>query len=56
MSDRVEIKIDKAEINRQKDIMLRLKENNSMEYQKNGKHKRYSVITLGCQQNVSDSP
>ena len=55
MSERKEIKIDKADLDRQKDIMLRLKENNSMEYQKNGKHKRYSVITLGCQQNVSDS-
>jgi tRNA-2-methylthio-N6-dimethylallyladenosine synthase len=55
MSERKEIKIDKAELNRQKEIMLRLKENNNMEYQKNGKHKRYFVITFGCQQNVSDS-
>lgn len=55
MSERKEIKIDKAELNRQKEVMLRIKENNSMDYQKSGKHKRYFVITLGCQQNVSDS-
>lgn len=55
MGERKEIKIDKAELDRQKGIMQRLNENNSMEYQKNGKHKRYYVITFGCQQNVSDS-
>lgn len=55
MGERKEVKIDQTELQRQKEIMLRLKENNNMEYQKNGKHKKYLVITFGCQQNVSDS-
>jgi tRNA-2-methylthio-N6-dimethylallyladenosine synthase len=55
MSDRKEIKIDQVDLNKQKEIMLRLKENNDMEYQKNGMHKNYYMITFGCQQNVSDS-
>ena len=55
MSERKDLKIDKAELNRQKEIMLRLKENNNMLYQTSGEHKRYFIITLGCQQNVSDS-
>ena len=55
MNEKKDIKIDHAELNRQKEIMQRLKENNMMEYQNNGKQKRYFVITFGCQQNVSDS-
>ncbi|MGB7604412.1 MAG: tRNA (N6-isopentenyl adenosine(37)-C2)-methylthiotransferase MiaB [Lutisporaceae bacterium] len=55
MSERKDVQIDLSEIQRQKEIMLRLKENNSIDYQKSGKHKHYLVITFGCQQNVSDS-
>jgi tRNA-2-methylthio-N6-dimethylallyladenosine synthase len=55
MSERKELKIDSVDLIKQKDIMLRLRENNNMEYQKNGKHKNYFMITFGCQQNVSDS-
>lgn len=55
MSDRKEVKIDGSTLLRQKEIMQRLKENNNMEYQKNGKYKKYLIITFGCQQNVSDS-
>lgn len=55
MGERKEVQIDLKEIQRQKEIMLRLKENNSIDYQKSGKYKHYFVMTLGCQQNVSDS-
>lgn len=55
MSERKEVKIDSAELQQQKEIMLRLKENNDIDYQKTGKHKHYHIITFGCQQNVSDS-
>lgn len=55
MSERKDVQIDLSEIQRQKEIMLRLKENNSIDYQKSGKHKHYLVITFGCQHNVADS-
>ncbi len=55
MGERKEIKIDNSELQRQRDIMLRLRENNGMEYQKSGRQQRYYVVTFGCQQNVSDS-
>lgn len=55
MSERKEIQIDLQELEKQKEITQRLKENNDMHYQKSGRHKRYHVITFGCQQNVSDS-
>ncbi len=48
-------KIDKDELLRQKQITLRIRENNEIEHLKTGKQKFMHVITFGCQQNNSDS-
>lgn len=47
--------IDREELQRQKEITRRIRENNELEYQKTGKTKYMHVITFGCQQNNSDS-
>ena len=49
------LNINLEELQRQKEITLRIKHNNLMEEQKTGKKKRMHVITFGCQQNNSDS-
>ncbi|SHI94124.1 tRNA (N6-isopentenyl adenosine(37)-C2)-methylthiotransferase MiaB [Lutispora thermophila] len=43
------------EIAKQNEIILRIKENNDMEYNKTGRVKYAKVITYGCQQNNADS-
>jgi len=48
-------KVNNAEMERQKQIALRIRENNDIEKLKTGKQKRMHVITFGCQQNNSDS-
>lgn len=55
MGERKVVHVDSSLIERQREIMLRIRENNSIDYQRSGNHKYYQVITLGCQQNVSDS-
>jgi tRNA-2-methylthio-N6-dimethylallyladenosine synthase len=56
MSERKALeKIDKEELLRQKQITLRIRENNELENLKTGKSKLMHVITFGCQQNNSDS-
>ncbi|MHB1391809.1 MAG: tRNA (N6-isopentenyl adenosine(37)-C2)-methylthiotransferase MiaB [Clostridia bacterium] len=48
-------KIDNDELLKQKQITLRIRENNELEHLKTGKQKLMHVITFGCQQNSSDS-
>lgn len=55
MGERKELQLGSEELQRQKEVMLRIRENNSIDYQRSGNHKYYHVITFGCQQNVSDS-
>lgn len=47
--------IDKEELLKQKQITLRIRENNELEKQRTGKQKYMHIITFGCQQNNSDS-
>lgn len=53
MSERKET--EQIELQKQKEIVKRIRDNNNLEYQRNGKNKTYFVITFGCQQNESDS-
>ncbi|MGE5676969.1 MAG: tRNA (N6-isopentenyl adenosine(37)-C2)-methylthiotransferase MiaB [Pseudomonadota bacterium] len=56
MSERKTPKIiDKEELLKQKQITLRIRENNDLEKQRTGKEKYMHIITFGCQQNNSDS-
>lgn len=55
MSDRKKIYIEQDTLNNQKKIIDRIRENNEIEYNKNGKEKFYRIITYGCQQNNADS-
>ncbi len=55
MLDRKKIYIEQDVLNRQRDIIDRIRENNEIEYHKNGKEKFYHIITYGCQQNNADS-
>lgn len=48
-------RIDSKELMKQKQITLRIRENNELEHLKTGRQKRMHVITFGCQQNNSDS-
>ena len=47
--------IDREELLKQRQITLRIRENNEMEKQRTGKQKYMHIITFGCQQNNSDS-
>jgi tRNA-2-methylthio-N6-dimethylallyladenosine synthase len=55
MSERKITVVNPTEMERQKSIMLRIKENNDIDYQKSGSDKTFHIITFGCQQNSSDS-
>lgn len=46
---------DAVDIQIQKEISDRIRQNNELEHLKTGKQKRMHVITFGCQQNESDS-
>lgn len=47
--------LDEEEMQKQREIMHRIKENNELEKFKTGRQKLMHIITYGCQQNVSDS-
>ena len=55
MSERKTVVVDQADIDKQKEVLLRIRENNEIEYNKSGKRKYMHVITFGCQQNNADS-
>ncbi|MFZ5354200.1 MAG: tRNA (N6-isopentenyl adenosine(37)-C2)-methylthiotransferase MiaB [Bacillota bacterium] len=55
MSERKAGLIDASELEKQKSVMQRIKENNDIDYQRSGKEKYFFIQTFGCQQNNADS-
>lgn len=55
MSKREKINIPMEEVQKQKEIIDRIRQRNDMEYQHSGKEKLAFIETYGCQQNENDS-
>jgi tRNA-2-methylthio-N6-dimethylallyladenosine synthase len=55
MSKREKIIIPADEINKQKEIINRIKQRNDFDIQRSGRNKLAMIVTYGCQQNENDS-
>ncbi|AOY77173.1 tRNA (N6-isopentenyl adenosine(37)-C2)-methylthiotransferase MiaB [Clostridium formicaceticum] len=55
MSKREEVKVSQEELNRQREIINKLRKINDAEYERTGKRKKHLTVTYGCQMNEHDS-
>ena len=55
MSKREEVKVSQEDLNRQREIINKLREINDAEYERTGKRKKHLTVTYGCQMNEHDS-
>ena len=55
MSKRIKVEIPVEEIQKQKEIIQRIRQRNDMNYQHSGRQKLAMITTYGCQQNENDS-
>ncbi|ABR48698.1 tRNA-i(6)A37 thiotransferase enzyme MiaB [Alkaliphilus metalliredigens QYMF] len=55
MSKREEVKISEEDLNKQREIINKLREINDAEYERTGKRKKHLTVTYGCQMNEHDS-
>ncbi len=55
MSERKKIEISAQELQKQKEIIDRIKQKNDLDIQRSGHQKKAIIITYGCQQNENDS-
>ncbi len=55
MSERLEVKVEQSEVERQKEFINKIKIMNNMDYEQGAEQKYFVVHTYGCQMNARDS-